>query len=564
VTAGKLARVSLAVPPGDRKVTWDPGDGTPHVAGAELAHAWQRPGRYTVTVDVDGNRDAFAVEVVPRPVLDAVPGAAKLALVVPRPWELLPRISRMADRLSLPVELRRGLRLAQEKVGLQDGKAGSVEAAGLDPQEGVALVVLPEDPEGIWVLAGILDEPKALALGRDLTALKDTPVREMETARFAVGDDEDGNAVAYGVAGGYLAVRLPGNGDPRQLAAAAVHLALAPEGTLGADPEFQRARAMAPGEDALFFAQPRSMQALAFAAGQGADSELVGALAIGITLGENELDLTAGVPLERETAAELLRTFRASRAPAAHAMEAPAGAVGFLSLSLSPQRLLGTVFPRPEQRFAAEAAAMEAFGVRLTDTVATLSGNLALAVYLDPEGMLTSAVSAARGEPAITASNTPPALLLIELAAPDDARAAMGPALERVGAEKSRGGQRFTLDSGTAEFAGNTLRIASASARPLLDRGPGGPPLAEAIGQDVLGLPGQQVLYVDVAAIVDGLAAAHPRGTEQLAAQAMLRARLDMLAPLRDVLLHGGATAGGIEARLRLRLRDAAPVVSGH
>jgi hypothetical protein len=459
--------------------------------------------------------------------------------------------------MSLPLEARRALRQMQERLGVDPARPDALQERGIDPAEGLALVVLPEDPQGVWLLAGILDEEKALALGHDLSALE-APLRDVEGARLAVGDDADGDAVAYGVAGGYLALRLAGSGDPRQLAAAAVHLALAPEGSLGADPEFQRARAMAPGDDALFYAQPRSVQALAFAAGHEESGEGMGALAIGASLGESEISLAAGVPLERETAAELLRTFRASRAPAAHAMEAPAGAVAFLSLSVSPKRLLDLLLPQPEQRFAAEAAAMQAFGVRLSETVGTLSGNVALALYLDPEGMLTSAVSAARGEPAFTPGNTPPGLVLIELATPDQARTSLGPAFERVGAEASRNGTRFTLDSGIADFAGTTLRVASANAREILDRPAGGPALAEAIGRDVLAVPGQQLLFVDVAAIVDGLAQARPGQVEQLAAQAMLRSRLDMLAPLRDVLIHGGATAGGIEARLRVRFRDAA------
>src|SRR6185369_8089702 len=120
------------------------------VTAPDLAHVWQKPGRYPVTVTSDGNQEAFFVEVKPRAVLDVIPSAAKLALIVPQPWKLLPRVRALMDRMGLPVELRRRLSQLAEKSGAGGSEAALIEH-GIDPQEGLALIVMPEDHEA-WLL----------------------------------------------------------------------------------------------------------------------------------------------------------------------------------------------------------------------------------------------------------------------------------------------------------------------------------------------------------------------------------------------------------------------------
>lgn len=143
---------------------WDFGDGSPPREGRSASHAFRRAGEYRVRATDEGREvGQVSIRVRPRPAVRAIPGAARVALFVPRLEgnlnqciDFLERVlgSRAAQAL---IENSPLLKLAFEGVS---GLSGSSPV--VDPLEGVGLFGTARFA-GVVGFLGVVDEEAAVA-----------------------------------------------------------------------------------------------------------------------------------------------------------------------------------------------------------------------------------------------------------------------------------------------------------------------------------------------------------------------------------------------------------------
>jgi hypothetical protein len=170
-------------------VTWELGDGTASRQAARLAHAFARPGTYTVRALHEGQEvGRVQLTVVPRPVLRAVPAGAQTVLWVPRLRGSVEPLVDFYERLIGPENARRSLEEAPLVSlllrGLYGGPGGVV-----DPEEGFGFFLMP-DFDGVVALLGVYEPAEALeAVGRELEEAGHTVMRQEDGSARVVPED---------------------------------------------------------------------------------------------------------------------------------------------------------------------------------------------------------------------------------------------------------------------------------------------------------------------------------------------------------------------------------------
>jgi len=431
-----------------------------------------------------------------------------------------------------------------------------VLAAGIDPEKGLALAWLPDDA-GTWLVVGIFDERAAMEAAR-------SSLGKRTQVSFSPGPS--GSTIAqvgkaqlvFVTSGGYLYVHLAGDdATPPKMEAV---VGCAPQG-LYADPLFASARAKVEGEDALLFVRGGELpnhQALSGDA--GILRAHATALVVALTNRESELTLQARMGFDSEGEAVLARALSASPRVELDA-KAPAGAVGYLSLSLGAQALSGWIKQGDHQKLDRALAK-----TGLEDLAPLASGGAALAVYLD----LAALFREIAGEAGASKVKVVGALSLTD---PQAARgkleaAASAGKLQAAGPSRwtttTKGESALTVLEGGAAYFGHQSLLETA-----LEPGPNTRRLSESLRAtlppDAL-LAGHQTLFVDVAGIIDQLrhppreatALDGPKQTQLtmlMAAMLEESPQLQPLLPMKDFYLDVSKDGAALTARARLRLR---------
>ena len=539
VYAGEPTRIELPTPPPEgAEVRWIPGDGSAPVEGHVLEHAWQQPGAHTVVVEGSGGTDTFEVEVLPRPVLRLIPDGVRVAVAMPGVWSSWPRLAAFARRFAAEAEVGAFLDRLQERIGADPSQPAQLVEQGIDPAEDLAFVVFDFDESSAWVLLGILDEEKAIALGRRLLEIDGAEPVEIEGGRLWVGMLPTGEMRVFSVVGGYLAMRAS---DQSGAIEEAVRVLAMSRGGLAAFEPFQQARAMAAGDDAIFFAQVPD--------DAGAWIRVVA----GMELGEDAAVARFGMPLDPRAAADAAVAAGKSPTRSAELERYPAGAVGLLSLSLEPQALFEMAVPDPMRRALLEAVVRERAGVSLGRLLGAASGNASAAIFFDPAAF-TELVAAMVGGGGGRIDTLPPLLGRVELrgegAKETVTDALRGSALYAGDGWWQRGPVFFRVEE-------EILSIATMRARHM--RQPAGEVDFRAlVPPGVFERPGVQAVYVDVAAILGQLRDLEAQSAEAAVVRTLLLEEAAFLAPVRSALLFGSVVEQGVQGELRLELVPAA------
>ena len=599
-----------ALPEGSQ-ILWDFGDGTPKATGAVVEHAFPRAGAFTVTEtlrDKDGQQRTVTAHatVKTRTVAMAVPADARGALLVPRPWAKPAQHRRTAERLSLGSFYDEVARSLGEGLGFDALDAKQADANGFDPDEGLALYTVPQDPEALVIAIGTSDDAKSLAavrrmLGHDRVAgrfsggavtLAETRLADGTPA--LTGQLATGEKVAVVQRYGYLYVRTAGLTDP--LLALRSALALAPDQGLAQDPGWLAAMKHVGEGDASFYSRGAPPAGLSEGGSRLANE--LGSSAFSVSDNDSEFALRYYAQLKNLPPQQLAKALEPSRAPPDLAARLPAGAAAYLKLSASPPALWHELV----RAAGADAARLrdrvqEVLGLDVEkDLLPAFTGNVGVGIYLDA-GSLMEAVM---GEQ-VASFDRSSFLVAAEL---DAGKAAlMQAALDR--ATRSRAAtDRVGLPSGVFYRLGEVAQAAvqdgffylsfggpaaqppaqeppptpaagkkkKASAAPVTPApvtagqlGPLGLVLLPPAGQATLGAalqraetagfdkPAAQDLWVDIAGLVHALQTAAER--EGGMASVGARFLADRADGLRDALLELRAGSEGAEGELRLRFK---------
>ena len=540
VYAGETTRIDLPVPPpAGERVRWHPGEGSAPVEGPSLVHAWQRPGLHTVVVEGGGGSAAFEVEVLPRPVLRIIPDGVRFAVALPGVWSSWPRLAAFAKRFSPDGAVGSFVDRLRERLGADPGDPTQLAARGIDPAEDLAFVVFDFDPSSAWVLLGVLDDEKAEALGRRILEIEAAEPVEVEGGRLWVGLLPTGEMRVFAVVGGYLAMRAS---DEAGAIEEAVRVLAATRGGLAAFEPFQQARALAPGEDAIFFTQlPEE---------GGGWMRLV----VGLELAESAAVARFGMPLDPRAAAEAAVAIGRSPGRSEALDRFPAGAVGHLSLSLEPQALFELAFPEPMRRAFFEAMVRERTGVPLTRLLRDLTGKASAAIYFDAQAFTELVAALVAGADDGRLDTWPPLLARVELrgeGAGEDLLAVLRKtALFAGDGWWQRGPLFFRVEEGV-------LQVATMRARHMR-RAEGTADLREVFPPGVLDRQGVQALHLDVGAIFGALRSLEARSAEAAVVRTLLLEEAAFLAPVQRALLFGTVVPEGVQGELRLELAPVA------
>ena len=391
--------------PGDSKVIWDFGDGTPPVTGARVSHAFLRAGVYTIVEtiqDKDGQSRTGRTHVVSnlRTLPMAVPGDVRAALLLPAPWAKVPLHRQVAGKLGLGGFFDEVSRSVSDAAGFDALDPKAAEANGFDPAKGFAFFTVPQDPEALVLAAGILDEAKSLEAARRLLgsqkavgrygggAFQLTDAKLPDGTPILLGQNAAGDKVAVLQRYGYLYLRTAGATDP--LLALKSVAALPAEAGLFADAGFRAASRHIGNGDAVFYSR-----AADGAGGMRFGSEL-GASAFAILENPDLVQVRIFSQPKNLTGDALVSAFKPLRDPPDLAGRLPPGASAYLRLSASPDAL----WKELSRMSGADAARLrdrmqEATSLDLEkDLIPSFAGNVGVAVYLDA----TSLIEAIMGE----------------------------------------------------------------------------------------------------------------------------------------------------------------------
>ncbi len=391
--------------PDGTQVLWDFGDGTPQATGAEVVHAFPHAGAFTITQtlrDRDGQKRTATAHatVKARTVAMAVPADVRGALVVPRPWGRLSQHRRTAERLALGSFYDEVVRTLSEGLGFDALDPKQADANGFDPDEGLALYTVPQDPEALVMVIGTSDDAKALgAVKRMLShdrvagrfsggafALVET---QLDGAPALTGQLPSGEKVAVVQRYGYLYVRTAGLSDPALALKSA--LALPPDQGLAQDPAWLAAMKHVGDGDASFFS--RGSPPAGLAEGSSRLGSELGSSAFSIFDNDGEFRVRFFGQLKNVTPQQLAKDLAPSRPPPDLAARLPAGAAAYLKLSASPPALwqeLVRASGADASRLRDRVQEMMGLDVE-KDLLPAFTGNVGIGVYLDA-GSLIEAV----------------------------------------------------------------------------------------------------------------------------------------------------------------------------
>jgi hypothetical protein len=395
--------------PEGTQVLWDFGDGT-QAKGTVVEHSFPRAGQFTVTqtiLDKDGEkRTATArVSVLRRSVPMAVPPDARAALVAQWPWARVSMQREIAARLGLRDFYESIARNLSEAVGFDVTSPEASAQNGIDPDEGIGIFTVREDPEALVVTVGISDEAKAEAvvrklLQRDLSAISPAlrPFQLADAklpsgARAVVGTRNNGaEQVAYTFKYGYLYLRTPGATDP--LVALGGIDALTPDKGLERDPTYLTTVKRVGTGDFVFYSAPPPPDApppseartgmLARTLAQ------VGAMAFALRAQTERLDVRLFTQLRNLTGEKLVQAFSPAKPPPDLAALLPGGAIVYLKISGSPAALWREVGRAAGDRKTELEERLRALsGVDVEkDWLPLFTGNAGVAFYLDAAALL--------------------------------------------------------------------------------------------------------------------------------------------------------------------------------
>jgi PKD domain-containing protein len=384
--------------PKGTRVVWDFGDGTPPAEGARVEHAFPRAGAYRVTetvVDADGQkRSAGAkVTVLRRPVPAAVPADVRAAWVQERPWERVNVHRATAAKLALSDVFDETAAELSDALGFEALDAGAAQEHGFDPDEGLALFTVPQDPEALVAAVGTSDDAKALtAVKRLLSRASEgrfaggpfqlTDTRTQNGVAVLLGAGRGGEQVAVVLRYGYLYLRLPGLTDPTLALRGAI--ALPPSGGLAADPAWQLALQHVGQGDAVFFSRPSEKDR------QGRFATQLGLAAFSLLDGAEALQMKLFAQPRRLSGEELQKTFTPLKPPPDLAARLPKGPAAYMKLSGRPDALWRELLKASQaDANRARERAEELTGLDLEkDLLPAFTGNFGIALYLDAAALL--------------------------------------------------------------------------------------------------------------------------------------------------------------------------------
>ncbi len=576
---------------------WNFGDGTPEVAAAQADHAFPRAGAFTVTETVlqKGGSDPVVatakVTVLRRPVPAAVPPSARAALVTERPWARVALQRSVAARLGLRDFYDQVAASVSSAIGFDVTSAEQATLNGFDPDEGLAIFTVREDPEALMVAVGVADEAKAEAalrrlLERDGSA-QSAQLRPFQLAegklkggaRAVVGTRSNGaEQVAFTFKFGYLYLRTPAATDP--LSSLAAIDALQADQGLDRDATFLATEQHVGAGDFVFYSAPPPLKQEAAMATAPAESEgplartraQLGASAFALNVKPDQLEVRLFAELRNLTGEKLVQAFTPLKDPPDLAALLPAGAVAYFKLSGSPAALwreLGRAAGERQAELQERLRVLVGLDVE-REWLPSFTGNAGLGFYLDAGALLEAVL----GEQVATFDrSTLLAAVEIKAGQGEVVRAALERAMKELGGKiavsqhEVAGTKVYLLGEGgiVAAQKGDQLYISLGGPRTeefARSFGPLGQALAPS-GQGTLsqGLqqagvkgfdqPTAQLAYLDVRAALQKVqAAAQQQGGAVGLAAGMMG---DKIAGLRDALILARPTADGIDANLTVR-----------
>lgn len=539
--------------PKDTRVRWDFGDGS-SAEGIVATHAFARTGEYRIRLDVtdpSGVRsDQAIVRVARRSPVCAVPPTAKAAVAFERFFDRLPAHLAILERLAgaeRVAELREHL---TSILGFDAAEREQVRAAGIDPDKGVAIAMLPGD-EGMWIAIGVDNAEKALETMHDaLTRYGD--------ATFSDGPDGSTWATLgstrnlFFVDRGYLYLYDPK--DPNYEPKLDVIRGAPPAG-LVSNPVFARGRAAVDGEDAVVYIQGDALPKHEAVPGIATKlHDATQAIVATFSVSGSEMQLQARALFKPEGEASLARLFQGAPKIGLEA-DAPEDTTAFLSVSVAPGELARWLEGLQESD---GHEVIQDLGLGLKDLAGLLSGGFAI---YGTSSILRGLMGQNNGAP-------PQILLTVPLRDPQTVRAKLGEAVA-TGILRTDDGGRWQASSGTAkgriELAGDTMRVGdlalldharskeAGKKRSLADR------LRDALPNGALDA-GHQVLYIDLATLVESLEKPKPTARQTKKRPASEAAQdeapdLRALQPFRDAFVEIFPDGAMLALRARLRLR---------
>ena len=584
--------------PEETQILWDFGDGTQPGAGPTVTHAFPRAGVYTVVEtirDKDGQSRTARTHVtaLKRTVEMAVPGDARAALMIPSPWKRMAVHREVARRLSLDVGLEEMASAVGSGAGFDVLDGTAVNENGFDPDEGLALFTVPQDPEALVFAIGTTADDKALAAARRvLTSSRSVgrygggpfELREEklpDATAVLLGKNAAGDNVGVVQRYGYLYLRLAGPTDP--VIALRSVAAVPPDKGLSADPGFLAAARHVGLGDAVFYSRAADRSAAA----EGRFAGELGASAFSVyDKPDNRefVQVRMFAQLRNLSGDALVAAFRPLLAPPDLAARLPADAAAYFRISAAPQALWREL----TRTGAGDAARLrdriqETTGLDLEkDLIPSFAGNIGIGVYLDA----ASLIEAVLGEQ-VGSFDKSAFVVAAQLANPQTLRAALDRAMRKRPASDRRevnGAAWFRLGDGAqAAIRGDVLFLAlgggpspaeepSPRRRGRKAKPPPKPPAGEDLG--ILGrvlslqgqslgqhfkrigiagfeVPGQQNAWVDVAGIVRSIERA--AGAQGGIAGQGARLFADRAGDLRDALFEARPGKEGIDADLWIR-----------
>ena len=582
--------------PEGTQILWDFGDGTPQQQGPSVVHSFSRAGVYTVVEtirDKDGQTRSSRTHVTAlrRTVPMAVPADVRAALLVATPWARMAVHREVAAKLSMGSLLDDLARSVSEGAGFDVLDPRAADENGFDPDKGVALFTVPQDPEALVFAVGTSDDAKSLDAARRLLTSARAVGRygggpfKLEDAKLpdgtpmVAGRNAAGENIAVLQRHGYLYLRLAGATDPA-IALGGVG-AIVPGKGLAADPGFVASARHVGWGDALFFS--RSPDRGAAAAGHFSSELGVSAFAI-YDKPENRdlLQVRMFAQLRNLSGDQMALAFKPLLAPPDLASRLPGDAAAYLRISAAPEALWREL----SRTAGADAARLrdriqETTGLDLEkDLIPSFAGNVGIGVYLDA----SSLIEAVLGEQ-VGSLDRSAFVVAAQLANPQTVRAALEramhsrPATDRAevggapwfrlgdGAQAAIKNEILFLAIGGPPPPASEVRSARGRKKPP-PRNPGPDdlgvlakvllPQGQSLGQHLkrigiagFDVPGQQNVWVDVAGIVRSV----ERAADAHGGIAGQGARLfaERASDLRDALLEVHPDKEGIDAELWVR-----------
>lgn len=352
-------------------VTWRFGDDAKPVEAKQVSHAFSRSGTYTVeAASKEGEvLGSVQVQVVPRPVLKAVPLASEFVVFVPKLRANLPPVLQFANTAT-----GGGLYEELGAVPLTEMLAQELEGKGrgmFDLDEGLAVFTAP-GMDGTAMTVGVTEE--AAALNAMVDGLKSAGARSIQkeaNGLVLVTLEED--AIGLFVDRGYLYLLIPDatpespptDPSPEANIVRVHQLLTAPGASYAEEPLVPMLREkMGEGQLFVFGRPPRTEEGVQIRA-------TFGALRISEGARSAELNgiLFADKPLYSVEGAPKVSLFE----------RAPSGPVAAASISLPPSMLA--------ELFSGMIESWDKYGITEQDAKSfqeALKGDLALLLYFDP------------------------------------------------------------------------------------------------------------------------------------------------------------------------------------